>query len=196
MKVTTLGLVCATSLATALLSTNASAALIAGNMSFNGGSVQLLTAGGLSTTIVDSTPVGGLEFVGTAAVSPTGTDGNYSGAVDSIVDFAANPFLFAKSGLLWTAGEFSFFVSSTTAIKSGNTLTIYGTGIVKAQNYTETPGTWILTTNGSTLQGLSWSSSIGTPDPTSKVPDGGAGLVLLGASLVGLHGLRLKFRKD
>ena len=165
------------------------AAFINGNMSFNGGGVSPLASNGTAITIPSATPIAGLDFLGTATVSPFGTDGDYSSAIGGNVTFVMDPYYFSNAGLLWSAGMFDFYVSSAFGVERSNTLDVFGTGVVKAPGFDDTPGTWVLTTQGTTKV-MTWSSAIAT-----SVPDGGTTAALLGVALLGLHGIRRKLVK-
>ena len=188
LKITTTLAALTMALAASCFAPTSHAAFISGNMSFNGGGVSPLSAGGTVITIPSGTPIAGLDFLGTSTVSPFGTDRDYVSAIGSNVTFAMDPYYFNHAGLLWTAGIFRFFVSSAVGVETGNTLDVFGTGVVKAIGYDDTPGTWVLTTQGNTKV-MTWSSAVST------VPDGGTTVILLGASLLGLHGVRRKFGK-
>lgn len=119
-----------------------------------------------------------------------------SGSFDTVVDgtsvFFPQPWIFNPSTSmtpLWTiAGPegFTFNLnSSTTVFQSKYFLAICGTGMLTANGFQDTPATWLFTTQGVAAEGkFSWSSA------TFAVPDGGTTIVLLGGSLLALHGLR------
>jgi len=94
---------------------------------------------------------------------------------------------------IWTDGVTSFNLLSIFEIEEDSTgstqaLKLFGTGILTTTvaGYQDTPGLWSFTadsTTGGTR--FSWSSTT-----SQRVPDGGATFALLGASLVGLGGIR------
>jgi hypothetical protein len=97
---------------------------------------------------------------------------------------------------LWTTGGpegFTFhLISSSMVHHSKHFLAIRGTGILTANGFNDTPATWWFTTQGVAADHkFSWSSST----VAAKVPDGGTSILLLGGSLLGLHGLRRHFKR-
>ena len=125
-----------------------------------------------------------------------------SGSFDTVVDgtsvFFPQPWIFNPSTVmtpLWTIGGpegFTFdLTSSSTVFQSKHFLAIGGTGMLKANGFEDTPATWRFTTQGVAAENkFSWSSSI----VAHAVPDGGTSVLLLGGSLLALHGLRRQFK--
>lgn len=177
--------------ALALVPSSVRAAAIFGEISFNGGGVELLNSTGNPVTIASSDPVTAITFLSNPPldvpkVVVDDTYGDYSVAIGETVNFNIPTLDFAgvsSGSLLWQAGDFEFYVDSVTSEENLGTLYVRGKGIVKAPTFDDTPGTWVLTTQG-TQSTMTWSSSLKT------VPDGGTTLALLGASLAGLFGVR------
>jgi hypothetical protein len=129
-----------------------------------------------------------------------------SGSFDTVADGTAvlfpSPWIVNSSALLWAiAGPEAFtfnLTSCTTVFHSQYFLAIRGTGMLTANGFEATPATWWFTTQGVAAENkFSWSSSIfASPDitPFTPVPDGGTTIILLGGSLLGLHGLRRQFK--
>ncbi len=108
----------------------------------------------------------------------------------------AEPWVFDPStpySPLWTVTDngttFTFnLTSSFIALQNSSFLSISGTGVITGTGFDDTPGVWNFSSQGPGAEGkFSWSASTG-----NQVPDGGTTLVLLGASLLGLHGIRRK----
>lgn len=176
-------------------SSMAQAAFIKGYLDFGLGSLVLRDSGGNATSNFNA--VRGLEFTGTTKVNVAG--GDFAGTLGSTVAFNQNPWVFdpVSTGDLWNVGGFTFNVQSAAyavqTLGSTSTLTVVGTGYVKASGFDNTAGTWVLTTQrsnvgtGAARTQLSWSSSASTAE---EVPDGGTTLALFGVTLLGLCGAR------
>jgi len=179
----------------------AQAAFINGYLDFGLGSLVLKDAGGNTTSNFNA--VRGIEFSGTTKVNLAG--GDFAGLSGSNVAFNQNPWVFdpVSTGDLWNVGGFTFNVQSATygvqTLNNTDSLVIVGTGFVKGNNFDDTAGTWVLTTqrsnvgSGAQRTELSWSSGAST-ETRRDVPDGGTTLALFGATLLGLCGVR-KLRK-
>lgn len=90
---------------------------------------------------------------------------------------------------VWSFGGFSFDCSSYTSPTSGGTFALSGLGVGKAF---KKPATVPVASNTQPQYPES------QPDPgngNEKVPDGGSTLLMLGASLVGLHGFARLLKK-
>ena len=97
---------------------------------------------------------------------------------------------------LWTAGIFTFDLLSSSVLSQSSTfLNVVGSGTISAPGYDPTPGTWSysITNQGGGPSGTF--SFVGSTVADGAVPDGGTTVALLGVSLLGLHGVRRKFRK-
>ena len=174
----------------------AQADFITGSINFSsgagGGIVLQDSAGNVTTNIGAATGIQSWLF-------PEVEEG--SGSFDSVLDGTAvtfaQPWVFNPStpkSPLWTiAGPESFsfnLASATIAFQNGSFLAIKGTGTLTGVGFDATPGTWFFTTQGVAAQSkFSWSSSA----VSVAVFDGGTTLGLLGASLLGICGLRRKF---
>ena len=171
------------------------AEFISGSINFSstagGGIILQDSAGNVTTNLAAAT---GIKAWTLAEVEES------SGSFDTVADgtsvFFTQPWIFNPSSSmtpLWTiAGPEGFtfnLISSTTVYQSQYMLAIRGTGILTANGFDSTPATWRFTTQGVAAENkFSWSSS------TVAVPDGGATILLLGGSLLGLHGLRRRFK--
>lgn len=183
------------------MSTGAKAAYIDGYLDFGMGRLVLKDAGGETTS--NFSAVRGITFSGTTTVNLAG--GDFASVLGSTVSFNQNPWVFdpVSTGDLWNVGGFTFNVQSATyavqTLNNTSSLVVVGTGYVKGNDFKETAGTWVLTTqrsnvgSGATRTELSWSSSASS-EGSRDVPDGGTTLALFGATLLGLCGAR-KLRK-
>ncbi len=167
---------------TSLLSHNASAIPIVGEVSFAGSYVvdnsNLLTATkftSFSGVTVSALPTG--DYAGLAASSVTMTP------------FSFDPFPVGGVVPLWTipsvpGTSFDLLAISVTRLNA-STLVLSGSGIAHKAGKDNTPGTWVMTAN-TFGQTFSFSST------NASVPDGGTTVALLGIGLVGVEGLRRK----
>jgi|GEM_PF-2413504 len=179
----------------------AQATYINGYLDFGLGSLVLKDSGGNTTS--DFSSVRGIAFTGTTKVNLAG--GDFAGTLGSNVSFNQNPWVFdpVSTGDLWNVGGFTFNVQSATygvqTLGNSSSLVVVGTGFVKGNNFKDTAGTWVLTTqrsntgSGADRTELSWSSSASS-EGGRDVPDGGTTLALFGVTLLGLCGVR-KLRK-
>jgi hypothetical protein len=172
----------------------AQAATITGSISFASGAAGGVIFGptnnlATATSIEAFTQPIVTEASGSFAVIASGTS----------VDFT-QPYVFAPStpySPLWTVSgggsTFEFILSSTLiAFQSSSFLALEGTGSLTGTGFDPTPGTWRFTSQGPSTGGkFSWSSAVETA--AREVPDGGTTLALLGATLLGLHGVRRRF---
>lgn len=117
--------------------------------------------------------------------------GSYTGLLGSFVHYnnfgydplsVINPLWATTTGA--PASSFSLTGISFIDENAGASLTLKGWGIVSVAGFDNTPGSWSFTaTQDGTVFG--WDSI-----NTQPVPDGGATLALLGASVLGLGGIR------
>jgi VPDSG-CTERM motif len=174
-------------LAALALTSAANAAYIDGKIDF--GFLATLDAPNLST----ATQVSNWDFVIATLVS--GDFSAYVPQFSSPTTFT-DPWSFASGPVtpLWQIGGFTFDLTSSSVVTQNSTfLNVVGSGFVSGNSFDVTPGTWSFTiTNegGGVGNAFSFVSSTST-----SVPDGGTTFVLLGLSLLGLHGARRKFAK-
>jgi hypothetical protein len=111
---------------------------------------------------------------------PVGTQVRYQ-------DFQYDPLAVANP--IWSNGVTSFHLQSVAVLyeNPGFGLSLFGSGFITSAGYDPTPGTWSFSADSSTGgASFAWSSTAGT----KRVPDGGATIALLGASLLGLGAAR------
>jgi len=93
---------------------------------------------------------------------------------------------------LWTAGGFTFDLTSATVVmQTGTFLDIEGVGTVSCNGFEATNARWAFTVQnagGGTGDFFSFSAN------TASVPDGGSAVALLGISLVAIEFVRRKLR--
>lgn len=178
-------------------STAANAAFISGTINFgtgaNGG-ITLQDVGGNSTTSL--TAAAGVTSWTNAIV--TTASGDYCCVPNGTLVSLASPWIFNPStsySPFWTITRPDLSVitfdltGSVITFQTSGGLIVEGTGMAQMPGFTDTPGTWFFSTQGSPSNGLfSWSS-------TTDVPDGGTTLALLGGSLLGLGAIRRKLVK-
>jgi len=176
------------------------AAFISGSINFSsgagGGIIFQDSAGNITTNLAAAKGIHSWLFTEVEEGS-----GSFDTVPDGTSVLFSQPWIFNPSTSmtpLWTISgpeNFAFNLSSSTTIfQNGSFLAIAGTGTFTGTNYDPTPGTWSFTTQGVAAQGkFSWSTSALALSPTTRaVPDGGTTVILLGGSLLGLFGLRLK----
>lgn len=173
------------------LASSASAAFISGSIAFSGGF-------NTTPTVNDLLNATGLTFSGVTVTSGT-QFGDYA-SVPNNQAATFNPLTFSPPTVgvqLWTftigATTYSFDIGSMGVMGpgpapfgGGTSLALGGHGTAYITGFDPTPGRWQVTANQN-RQSLSFSSG-------ADVPDGGTSIALLGASLLGLAGLRRKFR--
>lgn len=168
----------------ALFTSQASAAMITGELDMNG-NVTLNTSSLTTATAVNT------WNAATTSSFPSGT-GAFSGiAFGTPVTFHA-PWTFGltvggPTPALWTVGGFTFdLTADTVSTRTANLLDIRGSGTLSGNGYTPTPGLWEFTINnvsGNPQTNFSFTAS-------TAAPDGGSAVALLGIAMAGIGGLR------
>ena len=181
--------IAAASLVAIALATSAQAAMITGSIDIGANSTISIDFGANSVAFNPTTNNAEVTF----------SDGDLGTLLpaDTILTYAN--FTYDPLGLtnpIWTNGVTSFNLLSIFEIEEDNSgstqaLKLFGTGFLSTTvaGYEDTPGLWSFTadsTTGGTR--FSWSSTA-----AQKVPDGGTTFALLGASLLGLGGIRRLF---
>ncbi len=187
------------------LTSAAQAAFINGTVTF-GGNVSLI--GGSPATATGATFLNpGVVLFGTGSFAANGF------TTGSVVTFNPAPWTFTTGTPIlnfWKEGttlfaptpDFSFNLNNSMLLAQGvgalgsEFLDVVGTGTITSTipGLDPTPGTWtfnISTTNPANSTFSFQSSTTGR----GRVPDGGTTVALLGATLLGLHGLRRKFSR-
>lgn len=166
----------------------ANAALIAGEIHVS--QFGSTAAVDFVTNTVTFTPVAPAQNA--QVVFTTGDFNGLLGAPVSYQGFTYSPLSVNGGGAIWTGGGVSFTLTSITSILEGapNSLDLSGKGFLTMAGYDPTPGAWSFSADKS---GASFAFS---STATAQVPDGGGTLVLCGASLLGLYGVRRKFAKN
>ena len=168
---------------------SASAMMIAGGITFNGGATLDDAA------IEDATQV--VSWSQTRVDSASG-DFAAAGLVDgSIATFAPGWTFGSGQPMLWTSGGFTFNLSaSSVTLQSDSFLLVEGDGFIVGNGFDQTAGTFSFTTQENDVNGRFSFSATGIATPAStNVPDGGATIALLGLSLLGLQGARKAIAK-
>lgn len=188
MKSRLLGAVCACSI---LVCQTASAALINGEISLDGGFTPVdnawaaTTLGAATGVDFDGGAGGGAPDGGVANVAQA--TGDLSGALGltaTMADFQFSP-LSPSPVTVWSVDGFSFSMSSVASVFQNDTfLLLSGAGTVSKSGFDTTAGTWEFSaqTSGNTF---SWSSS-------SAVVPVPAAVWLFGSGLLGLIGIARK----
>jgi hypothetical protein len=180
-------------LAGVVATAHAAAVPITGDIGF--GSTLPATLTGGSQTFLTAT---GLDFAsGPNAIVNGGiaTTGAFVPLVNTFAtfsDFTFSPLPGGGANPVWTAGTFSFALTNVTATRTATSLVLDGTGTVSSTdvaNWSANSGDFHFTMQGS--GGVTFTFSADSTAP-SQVPDGGATIALLGASLAGMAMIRRK----
>ena len=169
---------------------NAGASMITGALSLSGTSVQ---------NNLDLIVATAFTSFSNVVVSGTGGNGDYAPALSG-QSVTFTPFTFRPSLSpdpvvpLWTfaVGGKTYSFDATSLTISGstfNTISMSGTGIAHITGFTDTPGNWYFSANGS--QGT---ASFSASTQTSPVPLPAA-MLLFGPGLAGLAAMRRRLKK-
>ena len=127
------------------------------------------------------------SFVGPVANGATVTMGT---PLAFATPFANNP-LWSVGGFIFNLTAFNAPVRIDNASPIPDSLGLSGTGVIQGGGFDATHGGWTWT---GTMDGTSTFSFASTTIAGAGVPDGGATVLLLGVSLVGLASLRRRFQ--
>ncbi len=171
-----------------LFTPQAQAVPINGHITFAGTVTLDTSSAGTATAVTAWHFVGN---VGTPHVASA--DGDFASTEGSSATFSA-PWSFNTVATItnfWSVGGFSFDLTISSIVIQGFYLNgngyvvVSGSGIVHGNGFDETAGTWSFTTQDPKAGGVfSFSAAAGS------VPDGGSTVALLGATLVGVEGVR------
>jgi hypothetical protein len=164
---------------------SASATYISGSIGFTGTYQTMPTAFDLGTA--DALHISGVS------VTPNSQFGDYAAVPNgySPINYSNVTFDPITVGPLWSFNylgvNYTFTMDTMTLVVQNNfVVALQGNGTATIDGFQPTNGRWTLTANQNS-QTLTFSSG-------ADVPDGGTSIALLGASLLGLAGLRRKFR--
>jgi len=182
-----IGLLCVTGSVLAL-------PMLDGGLSMTGSFIPI-GAEGAQVPIMDST---GISFDGSSFLVTTAT-GDYASLVGSTG--MINDFYFIPSSPitpLWSVGGISFAMTSLEYDKralpnNSHDIEIFGTGVLTATGFEDTPGYWNFTGQGADNANFSWSASSGSS--SAPVPEP-ATMFLLGTGMVGFITARRKKMKS
>jgi hypothetical protein len=172
------------------------------------------------TTAVQAIPISGTIAMGGEAIldssdlSTATTIENWSvayvvadsGSFSSVPDFTlvnmTAPWNFQLNSppFQWTAGNFTFTMSSDSVTQSTDFLTILGYGTITdpTDGYDSTSFDWEISAEEPATGGpvqFTFSATAQAASNTASVPDGGLTMALLGLALAGVEGLRRKLSK-
>jgi len=179
-------------LSCALLSQEAQAVSVTGNINF-AGSVQYDTKS-LATAKRVKTWFDVFHNAGFCNVTG-GATGDFAGIAPGTQATMGTPWIFGPSTPtpgLWSVGGFTFDLSSCTIENQTTTdLSISGIGIVSGNGFDSTDMTWMFTSQnagGKKMVEFSFSAN------SNAVPDGGSAVALFGLGFAGIEALRRKLK--
>ena len=154
--------------------------------------------GGNLNTATAFTGFSGVVVVVNGALTPTGSYAGSGGPVSNVqavtmTPFSFNPFPGGGVIPVWTFTSgftgltYSFDLTSISSVSQpgNNTLTVVGSGIAHITGFTDTFGTFFISTQGPTGPSFTFSA-------TTTTPEGGSALALLGIGLVAIEVVRRK----
>lgn len=151
---------------------SASASLITGKIGFAGVLDVTPTSGDLSTAT-------GIDFLSALILTTSGDLTTASTTAGTAVTFTDFDFSAAPIVPLWSVGGFSFDLSSVIVTQTVDTLNLIGSGILKHIGFDDTPGTFELSTQGTSANFTFSANTAAVPEPTAL-------LVWCGLSMAGV----------
>jgi hypothetical protein len=172
-----------------LLSQHAQAVSIKGNITFTGTASLNTNSANTATTVT------GWHGFGSGGLPQVADhDGDFNGFVtDGDAVTIVFPWAFNSGAVpnFWSVDGFVFNLTSSSIIAQGSgSVTVAGTGTISGHGFDQTSGTWNFTTQNPSANSRFSFSAAGA----AGVPDGGAGVALLGIALTGVEVLRRKLK--
>ncbi len=180
-----------------LLSQQAQAAQITGDISFGGTAIFDTHSLATATQVNSFQALTGELNSARVGSGPGDATGDFSGLNSQLASFPPH-YVFSPSSTqdpLWSIGGFTFHLtSSTVVLQTQNFLNILGTGFITSSNpgFDRTGGTWSFASSNSSGRNHASFTFQANSGAVPTVPDSGSTVALLGAGLIGLAALRAK----